>query len=725
MEKENCVGIEATNCHLKCNENTSNCISSLLAAPVLGGVLVGSPSTVGEEKEESTKCLEFHTENSSFYLEPLLLSSDLPIIARTAGKLAGRAIGYVQLARGQFDTIMHQTQARQNYSSTNSGFSDMHSQATAYAKLAESTAINSESVESNEVINELTDESGIMVLPVSAKSTGLLPDRKDLKTMSKRVESEQYYYVTFEMFVADVKRMFGNARTYNSPETIYYKCASRHGWKPISLAKFNRVFNLASKSSIDKFQLVEHNLPINRGEKLEKFSGIDFKRWQQKMLLMATETNAQTSTIVVAAIAPTPSPVMTVPINRGEKLEKFSGIDFKRWQQKMLFYLTTLNLARFLREDAPILKEDETDRQVVAAVDAWKHADFLCRNYFKNYLKHKRKEISMDELIVRLRIEEDNRNSEKRVGKHLMESKANVAEHASKTKKRKSFGESSSQGSKGGNNKNSTIVVAAIAPTPSPVMTVPINRGEKLEKFSGIDFKRWQQKMLLMATETNAQTSTIVVAAIAPTPSPVMTVPINRGEKLEKFSGIDFKRWQQKMLFYLTTLNLARFLREDAPILKEDETDRQVVAAVDAWKHADFLCRNYVLNGLDNTLYNVYKDISLSESFQVAVLIEKFPKDWKEFKNYLKHKRKEISMDELIVRLRIEEDNRNSEKRVGKHLMESKANVAEHASKTKKRKSFGESSSQGSKGGNNKKYKFNGKCYICPETIYYKCASRT
>ncbi|KAF5947928.1 hypothetical protein HYC85_013885 [Camellia sinensis] len=137
---------------------------------------------------------------------------DLPIIARTAGKLAGRAIGYVQLARGQFDTIMHQTQARQvhkelqdtiaqleairheirtvsfmnpgpltrrlvdnldqtsaasgnnepekpdtanrsttpdakNYSSTNSGFSDMHSQATAYAKLAESTAINSESVE--------------------------------------------------------------------------------------------------------------------------------------------------------------------------------------------------------------------------------------------------------------------------------------------------------------------------------------------------------------------------------------------------------------------------------------------------------------------------------------------------------------------------------------------------------------------------------------------------
>ncbi|KAL0921606.1 hypothetical protein M5K25_008695 [Dendrobium thyrsiflorum] len=44
--------------------------------------------------------------------------------------------------------------------------------------------------------------------------------------MSKRLESEQYY-VTFEMFIADVKRMFANARTYNSPETIYYKCSTR------------------------------------------------------------------------------------------------------------------------------------------------------------------------------------------------------------------------------------------------------------------------------------------------------------------------------------------------------------------------------------------------------------------------------------------------------------------------------------------------------------------
>ena len=50
-----------------------------------------------------------------------------------------------------------------------------------------------------------------------------------------------------------------------------------------------------------------------------------------------------------------------VPIHHGEKLEKFNGLNFKRWQQKILFYLTTLNLARFLTEEPPKLSEGETN----------------------------------------------------------------------------------------------------------------------------------------------------------------------------------------------------------------------------------------------------------------------------------------------------------------------------------------------------------------------------
>ena len=257
---------------------------------------------------------------------------------------------------------------------------------------------------------------------------------------------------------------------------------------------------------------------------------------------------------------------------------------------------------------------------------------------------------------------------------------------------------------------------------------------------------------------------------VVPPPTPVMaSMTVSHGEKLEKFNGTEFKRWQRKMLFYLTTLNLARFLQEDAPALKENETERQLVAAVEAWKYADFLCRNYLLNGLDNTLYNVYcafntarelwesldkkyktedvglkkfvvgkfldykmldtktvisqvqdlqvilhdihaEGISLSESFQVATIIEKLSPLWKEFKNYLKHKRKEMRLEDLIVRLRIEEDNHASEKKAGKGLMESKANVVEQGQTShnnKKRKHSGNGPKQGLT------KKFQGKCYVC------------
>ena len=93
-------------------------------------------------------------------------------------------------------------------------------------------------------------------------------------------------------------------------------------------------------------------------------------------------------------------------------------------------------------------------------------------------------------------------------------------------------------------------------------------------------------------TKMIAQVSVLKVHIPAMVP-----VPVNHGEKSEKFNGLNFKRWQQK-IFYLTTMNLARFLSEEAPKLNEGETDMQVINAVDAWKHSDFLCKNYVMNGL-------------------------------------------------------------------------------------------------------------------------------
>ena len=231
-------------------------------------------------------------------------------------------------------------------------------------------------------------------------------------------------------------------------------------------------------------------------------------------------------------------------------------------------------------------------------------------------------------------------------------------------------------------------------------------------------------------TPTVAQVATPTVIAQAPMVHTFGPIFVSPREKLEKFNELNFKRWQQKMIFYLTTLNLTRFLIEDTPQLNEYEHDIQVISAIKAWKHLDFLCRNYVLNGLTDTLYNVYytksstkelwesldrkyktEDVEakkfivgrfldfkmvdskivanqvqelqviiheihaegmvLGESFQVATSIEKLPSAWKDFKNYLKHKQNEMSMEDLVVRLRIEEDNRRFDKQGAHTLLES------------------------------------------------------
>ncbi|CAM8908936.1 unnamed protein product [Rhodiola kirilowii] len=47
-------------------------------------------------------------------------------------------------------------------------------------------------------------------------------------------------------------------------------------------------------------------------------------------------------------------------------------------------------------------------------------------------------------------------------------------------------------------------------------------------------------------------------------------------------------------------------MTEEIPKVFEEETDPQVRMAYNAWKDADYLCRNYVMNSLNDTLYNVY-----------------------------------------------------------------------------------------------------------------------
>lgn len=72
-------------------------------------------------------------------------------------------------------------------------------------------------------------------------------------------------------------------------------------------------------------------------------------------------------------------------------------------------------------------------------------------------------------------------------------------------------------------------------------------------------------------------------------------------------------------MFYLTTLNLPRFLTKDPPDLQEGANNQEFVIALDVWKHSDFLCNNYIVNGLDNTLYGVYSAMKSAKELWISL----------------------------------------------------------------------------------------------------------
>ncbi|XP_075085094.1 uncharacterized protein LOC142168326 [Nicotiana tabacum] len=219
----------------------------------------------------------------------------------------------------------------------------------------------------------------------------------------------------------------------------------------------------------------------------------------------------------------------------------------------------------------------------------------------------------------------------------------------------------------------------------------------------------------------------------------------------------------------VATSSRSKFIKEDVLVLPESTPDNECFIVTEAWKHSDFLCKKYILSGLEDDLYNIYSNAKIStelwyslekkyktedaglkkfvaakflyykmvdskpvitqvqelqviihdllaegiiriiasvesinlvtnyeffieglvinEAFQAAAMIEKFPPLWRDFKNYLKHKRKEMKLKDLIVRLRIEEDNKDAKKKTRGNSTIMRANIVETApTNSKKRK---------------------------------------
>ncbi|CAH9076672.1 unnamed protein product [Cuscuta europaea] len=69
-------------------------------------------------------------------------------------------------------------------------------------------------------------------------------------------------------------------------------------------------------------------------------------------------------------------------------------------------------------------------------------------------------------------------------------------------------------------------------------------------------------------------------------------------QKLEKFEGVEFRRWQKKMHFLLTTLKVVYVLSTPRPPEEEENESLETSYRRIKWDNADYICRGHILNGL-------------------------------------------------------------------------------------------------------------------------------
>nr|GEU39161.1 zinc finger, CCHC-type [Tanacetum cinerariifolium] len=184
--------------------------------------------------------------------------------------------------------------------------------------------------------------------------------------------------------------------------------------------------------------------------------------------------------------------------------------------------------------------------------------------------------------------------------------------------------------------------------------------------------------------------------------------------KLEKFEGLDFRRWQKKIHFMLFSMSVVYELTTPMPKDGGENLTVEQVRKRAKWDNDDYVCRCLILNGMSNSLFDIYQNVdtskelwdtlkvkymaedasskkfivsnftnykmtdsrpvldqynellgilerftqykmNMNESIKVSCIIDKLPSSWKDFKHTLKHLKEELTLVELGSHLRIEE----------------------------------------------------------------------
>ncbi|GKC29533.1 hypothetical protein Tco_1036827 [Tanacetum coccineum] len=95
--------------------------------------------------------------------------------------------------------------------------------------------------------------------------------------------------------------------------------------------------------------------------------------------------------------------------------------------------------------------------------------------------------------------------------------------------------------------------------------------------------------------------------------------------KLDKFEGVDFRRWQKKMHFLLSTMSMVYVLNMPIPNDEDDATVHQL-RRMDKWENNDYVFHGIILNSMSDSLFDIYQNVEsgkeLRDSLEDKYMVE-------------------------------------------------------------------------------------------------------
>ncbi|GJY71133.1 zinc finger, CCHC-type containing protein [Tanacetum coccineum] len=179
--------------------------------------------------------------------------------------------------------------------------------------------------------------------------------------------------------------------------------------------------------------------------------------------------------------------------------------------------------------------------------------------------------------------------------------------------------------------------------------------------------------------------------------------------KLEKFKGVEFRRWHKKMHFLLSNMSVVYVL---TTLMPEDGCDNPTVEQVRKrakWDNDDYVCKDLILNGMSDSLFDIYQNV-VPKNYEIP---------WRP--NIWLRMPQKLTLVELGSHLRIEESLRaqDIDKPKGNNVVgPSVVNMVEHDNSSMYNDNKGKRKHRDTKDNPNKKSKVT--CWKCGKPGHLK-----